>query len=181
MEPIGKAKQQDRRFDAYKLNMLHDLRRILVVVIALVAVFCLIFGISHVSGVSMQDSFQNGELVFYTRVTQDIKRGDVVSVRIPSGEYYIKRVIALGGDEVDLRDGVIYINGVPEKEDYIKGITLPEGSGVSYPLVVQDGDYFVVGDNRQESLDSRSFGAVSRKQIRGVIRFSLGWLWLHFH
>ena len=60
MEPIGKAGKQDRRFDACKLDLLHDIRRVLRIVIILVAVFCLVFGFSRVSGVSMLNTLQNG-------------------------------------------------------------------------------------------------------------------------
>ena len=119
--------------------------------------------------------------MFYTRFGTGISRGNVVSVRIPSGEYYIKRVVAVGGDEVDLRDGVLYINGQPEEGSYVRGVTKPESGSVTYPFTVAEGDYFVLGDNREESVDSRSFGTVSGSQIRGVIRFSIGWLWIHFH
>ena len=181
MEPIGRAGKQDRRLDGLKLKLLHDLRWILLAVAALVAVLCLVFGVSTVSGVSMLDTFHAGEHVFYLRVAIDPHRGDIVSVRVPSDEYYIKRVIAVGGDEVDLRDGALYINGVKEEGDYIRGVTEPEDGAVTYPFTVGEDDVFVVGDNREQSVDSRSFGCVNRSQVRGIVHFAAGWLYLRFY
>lgn len=68
MDPIGRAKQQDRRFDAVKLRLLHDLKWFVLAVGGLILIFCLVFGFSHVSGVSMLDTFHDGEAVFYFRI-----------------------------------------------------------------------------------------------------------------
>ena len=181
MPPQQARKKRSRRLDGYKLGLLHDLRRILLVAAGLVAVFCLLFGFSRVDGESMLDTFQNGELVFYSRINGQIGVGDVVSVHLASGEYYIKRVVAVGGDEIDLRDGVLYVNGAPEEAGYVRNATYPEEGIVTYPYTVPEGDVFVMGDNREGSTDSRTFGSVSTRQVRGVIRFSVGWLYWHWH
>lgn len=104
-----------------------------------------------------------------------------MSVRIPSGDYYIKRVVAGPGDEVDLRDGAFYINGQKETGDHIRGVTRAENGSVIYPFTVGSEDVFVVGDNREESVDSRAFGPVNKNQVRGVIRFAAGWFYLRFY
>ena len=167
------------RYDGHKLQLLHDFRLLLILIIAVFLVFRFVIGFSAVSGVSMLNTLHNGEMVFYTRINGELTHGDVISVRIPTGEYYINRVIAVGGDTVDLRDGVIYVNGVAEEGDYIRGTTLAEGGAFSYPFTVPEGDLFVLGDNREESVDSRSFGCVSARQIKGVVRFSFGLFYVH--
>lgn len=83
----------------------------------------------------------------------------------------IKRVIALAGDKVDIRDGKVYINDELLDEPYVKGIT--PGMGLEYPLVVPEGHVFVMGDNRENSLDSRSFGPVSLNSIEGKAIFRI--------
>jgi signal peptidase I len=83
----------------------------------------------------------------------------------------IKRVIAVAGDTVDIRDGKVYINGEVIEEPYIKGST-PSMSDI-YPLTLKDGEFFVMGDNRENSSDSRSFGPIKRENIEGRAMFRI--------
>ncbi len=83
----------------------------------------------------------------------------------------IKRVIALAGEEVDIRDGLVYVNGIQLDEPYVKGMT--PGMSMEYPLVVPQGQIFVMGDNRENSLDSRSFGPVSLSSVEGKAIFRI--------
>jgi len=75
---------------------------------------------------------------------------------------------------VDIRDSTLYINGVPETGDYIRGATYAEEGSFSYPYTVPQGDVFTLGDNRQESIDSRFYGSVSLRQVKGVLRLQIG-------
>jgi len=81
----------------------------------------------------------------------------------------IKRVIAAEGDTVDIHDGKLYINGEILEEPYIKGVT--QSLSVNYPLTLKDGEFFVMGDNRENSSDSRSFGPIKRENIEGKAMF----------
>lgn len=81
----------------------------------------------------------------------------------------IKRIIAVEGDKVDIHDGKVYINDELLDEPYVKGIT-PQME-MSYPLIVPEGYVFVMGDNRENSLDSRSFGPVEINSIEGKAVF----------
>lgn len=83
----------------------------------------------------------------------------------------IKRVIALAGDKVDIHDGLVYVNDILLDEPYVKGVT-PEMS-MQYPLVVPEGQIFVMGDNRENSLDSRSFGPISLNSVEGKAIFRI--------
>ena len=94
-------------------------------------------------------------------------------MRVPSGDYYVKRVIAGGGDVVDLRDGSVYVNGEKLDEEWAYGITETETGAVIYPYAVREGNVFVLGDNRQVSMDSRTFGEVNRRQIKGKILYQI--------
>jgi signal peptidase I len=98
------------------------------------------------------------------------RRGDIVVFRPPgaSDDPYIKRIIALPGETVEIRNGTVYINGQVLEEDYIAGTTSWRGGGGDdSQLVVPDEEYFVLGDNRDNSSDSRSFGTVPKDDIIG--------------
>lgn len=84
----------------------------------------------------------------------------------------IKRVIGVYGDIVDIRDGNVYINGQLADEVYAKGDTNP-GHSISYPLEVPEGSVFVLGDNRENSLDSRDLGFVKVDSIKGKAIYRL--------
>lgn len=77
----------------------------------------------------------------------------------------IKRVIGVPGDEIDIREGKVYINGDSYNEPYVKGITFPNNT--YFPIIVPDKKYFVMGDNRENSMDSRDIGLIGSDQIEG--------------
>ena len=84
----------------------------------------------------------------------------------------VKRVIAKEGDEVDIHGGYVYINGAREREGYHKGLTY-QREGLKFPYVVPEGTVFVLGDNRQHSMDSRDFGPVGLEYLEGKITYKL--------
>lgn len=88
-------------------------------------------------------------------------------------KYYVKRVIALPGQTVDIKDGKVYVDGKLFNEPYFKGITNPTDPNVSYPLIVEEGMVFVMGDNRSNSEDSRSsrLGQVPFEAVVGKSQF----------
>lgn len=164
-----------KKYDGLKYGWLKDTKKFLLLLVILFIVFHNIIGFSFVKGGSMEPTLLEGDIVLYTRINPQYHRGDVVSVRIPSGEYYVKRIIAMEGDVVDLRNGNVYLNGEPLSEPYLHGALTSEKEGmVKYPYTLEEGQIFVVGDNRAESMDSRSFGAIGLRQVRGRIWFRAG-------
>ncbi len=169
MEKKKKIKKRFRRFDGLKYGWLKDTKKFLLLFVFIFLLFRFVIGFSFIKGNSMEPTLHNEELVLYMRLHGECTRGDVVSVKIPSGEYYVKRIMAVAGDTIDIRDGEVYVNDKMLEEPYIKGETLKQSGRVQYPLTLQEGQIFVMGDNREDSMDSRAFGVVGERQIKGKI------------
>ena len=97
------------------------------------------------------------------------RRGDIVVFRPPgsSSDPYIKRIIGLPGETVEIQNGSVYINGEQLQENYVASGTSWRGGGGNSTLVIPEGEYFMLGDNRDNSSDSRSFGTVPKDDIIG--------------
>ena len=101
------------------------------------------------------------------------ERGDVVTARDPRGPgTLLKRVAAVGGQRVEVRDGVLFVDGRPVHEPYVDQSTV-DGTYFG-PVVVPDGDVFLLGDGREHSVDSREFGPVERADLTGKVLFGFG-------
>ena len=86
-------------------------------------------------------------------------------------EMYVKRVIGIPGDTVDIKDGFVYVNGNKLTEDYVKGATF--AGEITLPLTVEKNQVFVMGDNREVSVDSRAFGTVDYDRLEGKVAFRI--------
>ena len=86
---------------------------------------------------------------------------------------FVKRIVAVAGDVVELKDGQLFVNGSPSKYPEAKGVTREQSPQVKYPYTIQAGYFFALGDNREASSDSRSFGAQPYDRIIGkvILRF----------
>ena len=133
---------------------------------------------------SMEPTILIGDNVIAQKVTlevgQQVSAGDIVVFRNPVAtsehDILVKRVIAVGGQTVDLRDGVVYVDGRATDEPYTHGSTYPldtqaDGVEVSFPYTVPEGSVWLMGDNRENSADSRYFGAVPVENLIGVAFF----------
>jgi signal peptidase I len=123
-----------------------------------------------VQGQSMEPTLQNGEHLLVNKFIyrfQPPKDGQIIVFHppLPTTRDFIKRVIATPGEQVAMRDGFVYVNGVRRNEPYLPAAYR---DAASYPpTVVPAGDVFVLGDNRRNSEDSRMFGFVPIRSIRG--------------
>ena len=137
-----------------------------------------VFFFARVEGNSMLGTLKDGEVLFVWRagyVFGQPQRGDIVICHYPKtkdGGYldqkntcYVKRVIGLPGDTVSIRQGTVYINGEALKESYLE--TERTDSQSMEAVVLGEGEYFLMGDNRSDSTDSRRMGAVERGKILG--------------
>lgn len=122
-----------------------------------------------VEGESMSPTFASGDVLFINKVSSPV-RGDIV-VFTRNDKSYIKRVIALPGDSIVIRNSRVFVNGEVVVEAYIKEGVFDGGLIEDSEYTLLDGEYFVMGDNRNNSLDSRSFGVVYSSEIDGVKLF----------
>lgn len=121
----------------------------------------------RVDGESMYSTLDDGDILLLEKYDTKYERFDIVVFDL-NGERLIKRVIGLPGDEVEYKNNTLYINGTKVDEIYGYGIT----QDFKYTKKV-DNCYFVVGDNRNNSLDSRYFGCVPKDKIIGSVRYVL--------
>ena len=157
---------------------------ILITVIStfLAFVFVLAFGMQvKVIGDSMEPLEANGQTVLVTRLFYKIlspKEGDII-VFLPNGNanshYYIKRVVATPGDKVQIIDGSLYINGELSEEDDEKYDKMEDAGIAANEIKLGSGEFFVLGDNRNSSEDSRSanIGIVKSNMLIGKVWFKL--------
>jgi len=143
----------------------------IIVAVALVLVIHNYIGqLVRVEGASMQPTLYTDQRVLVTKIPywndENIERGDIVITKYPgSRENFVKRIIALPGDTIRITDGILYINDTAIDEPYIKEEMYSDYT----ETLVPEGYYFVMGDNRNNSKDSRSssVGALPRDMIQG--------------
>lgn len=129
----------------------------------------------EVSGSSMVPTFHNSDRCLLNRVICDFRaphRGEIVVVRDPTdGAYCVKRVVGLPGESLYFKDGRLFVNGEELDEPY-----LPAGTRTFTPEKIQNelvlcgkDRYFILGDNRNNSFDSRFYGPIARQNILGIV------------
>jgi len=176
-EEIKKNNEEERlSFEQSVMLYLHDLIHLLAIVMI---VFVLLFRIVIASGSSMYSTLWDGDWLLVTGSVfyDEPQTGDIIVASkdsFNSGEPIIKRVIATEGQwvDIDFETGIVYVNGNALDEPYVNTPTnLYEG--VEFPLMVDEGCIFVMGDNRNESKDSRSpeIGLIDQREILGKAIF----------
>lgn len=146
-------------------------KRAVIVIVVLAAILVFVrfsLGISMVDGDSMAPSCQKGDLVFYFKPAKNYRPGDLVIFRKWDGFLSLKRITAGPGQTVEIKEDGLFINGSAVSEAYTDTPTEARGE-ITYPLTLGNNEYFVLGDNRVNSLDSRDYGPVSRERLIGKV------------
>lgn len=170
-EPVTKEK---KRFRDGKLNVFEVFQAIISALVVITILFTFAFRVVNVDGTSMKPTLQHNDKVVVSTVGYEPKRGDIVVISSTDGirEPIIKRIVAVGGDTVDINftTGVVTVNG--NEEDYTDELTSQQFD-IAFPITVPEGTVFVLGDNRGNSLDSRStrVGCVDERLVVGKVLF----------
>ena len=154
----------------------NSLQIFLVFAAILLVIYIFVLEPHQVDGISMFPTFHNGDLLlsYLLPVRFDqLKRGDVVVFNSPTEEdkLFIKRVIAIPGERIMVQNGGVYINGAKFDESAYLAPTVMTYGGASIPdgqqITVPQGDLVVMGDNRENSSDSRAWGPLDKKKLIG--------------
>jgi signal peptidase I len=155
-----------------KGSLLYDLlllvAQIAAIALGAVVIFSFVFGIMRVTDPSMEPHFQDGDLVLFYRLDKDYSSQDVV-VYENNGFLTSGRVVAKGGDTVNIDSRGLLVNGSYQQEQGITDETTQVADGVTFPLTVPEGSVFLLGDNRDEAVDSRIVGCVPVDQTLGKV------------
>ncbi len=167
-----------RNHDAFWDELLDWLKTVCITMLFVILCFTYVGRTAIVNGRSMESTLYEDDMLILLSVGREPAQGDVVACNCEGlGEVIVKRVAAVGGQQVDIdfEAGKVYVDGKEFTVDGIENITTDSESGFEYPLTVPQGYYFVLGDNRQHSTDSRSsfVGFVSRDDILGRAVFRI--------
>ena len=168
-----RAEPQQNR--TWQQSLVIDLKELVYVLAVFMLIYMLFFRVVVVVGPSMKNTLQDGDrlLLINSVIYNKPKQGDIIVAKVDSyseDECIVKRVIATEGQTVDIdfQKGIVYVDGQELVEDYTLTSTT-HFEGVKFPVEVTEGHVFVLGDNRDNSLDSRSpqIGLIDEREILG--------------
>ena len=155
------------------LNRIYRIITVLVIALGLTFIILWIFGIVTVvrgNGPSMEPTLKDGERYLMIKVDpENIKRGDIIGAELPDGTQVTKRVIGLPGESISIGYSSIWINGDWIEEPYLEHPGWNDFGKYDKEITLGPDEYFVIGDNREQSLDSRHFGTIKEEQIIGKV------------
>ena len=191
---------KEKKKKSVKREILEWVASLLAALVIVLPLKAFVFEFVRVDGGSMNDTLESGEIMFVSKLgysstwlylpwqSDEAKesakritlggapeRFDVVVCRYPGrgGTYFVKRVVGLPGDTVELREGYLYVNGERYEEEYISDEYRVFGGSNGWdfgPYTVPEGEYFVMGDHRNNSNDSRAQGSITRDMIVGHVK-----------
>ena len=155
-------------------EFIKDTAKIVLFIIIILFIVQYVFSITKVVGSSMYPTLKDEEILvlnkFKYRIS-NVKRGDIISLKYADTKYLIKRVIGVPNDTISIKDSVLYINSEKYEEEYIsKELIYPDFdlSDLGYAKIPEN-MYLVLGDNRENSLDSREIGLIKKEDIIGKV------------
>lgn len=173
------------KYQYSKTKTVHDIFEVVNIIPVFIAIVALVntFALFPASVIktSMEPNFSEGDRILVYHFFEDYDRFDVIIAKVTEEDYYLKRVIGLPGEKVTIKEGHIFINDViivDTTPKYESSETYCEAGASADPLaecswVVPDGEYFLLGDNREASIDSRVFETIKREDLYGKVIIKL--------
>ncbi len=157
-----------------------DTFKYLFIIVFVLFLVIYIITLQQVVGPSMSPTLNSGDVVFLDKISYrfiDIKRNDIVALYYADSKYLIKRIVGMPGDKIEFKDNQLYVNDEIVSEDYLADDTITNDfklSDIGYTTIPED-MYLVLGDNREDSLDSRDekVGLIPKKNILGKVRIKI--------
>lgn len=132
----------------------------------IIIIRCFVIDKVIISGTSMYPTLENKDVCLMKKNgLSDVKRYDIVIAKV-NGKQVVKRVVGMSGDTIQIKENTVYINGEKIADEYDFVTTY---SGIAESIVIKEGEYFLLGDNRDNSFDSRDFGNVKFEHIIGIV------------
>ncbi len=150
------------------MKLFKELLPYIMIVVVVVAIRAFIATPVRVDGASMNPTLEDGEILILKKYDRSLERFDIVVLDY-NGEKLVKRVIGLPGEKIAYKDDKLYVDGKRVKEPFEHEVT----DDFELEEQIPEGYYFVLGDNRINSTDSRMIGAISKEQIQGTTNFSI--------
>ena len=150
------------------MKIIKEILPYVLIIIAVILIRTFIITPVRVDGASMDQTLEDGQILLLYKLA-NVDYGDIVVLdEEKEGEIIIKRIIGMPGDTVSINDNTVYVNGEELEEDYAYGETSDYEE-----ITLGDDEYFILGDNRPISKDSRYFGPVKEDEIIGKVIFRL--------
>ena len=160
------------------LRFIKEIYPYVIIVVVVLFVKTYVIAPIQVNGISMDSTLKDGDIMLLNKLQYKrygVKRGDIVVIK-NRGSHIIKRIIGLPGDNIKVEDNILYINGKEYKEDYLDKGTVTNDFSLEELFdtdKVPEGTYFVMGDNRDDSLDSRILGFIDEDDIEGIASITI--------
>lgn len=153
------------------MNFIKTILPYLIIVVVVIFIRTFILTPVIVSGTSMNDTLKNGELLLLKKYDKSFERFDIVVFDYGDSKL-VKRIIGLPGETLEYKDGILYINGKETEDPFASSTKDFKLTDLNIDVIPED-YYFVMGDNRSNSSDSRIIGPISKDTINGTTSFSL--------
>lgn len=148
------------------VEFLRDISKYLIIIVVMLILVIFVISFHQVIGPSMSPTVKEGSVFIVNKLVynlRDIKRNEIIVLQHDE-KYMIKRVIGLPGEHIEYKDNKLYINGEEYEETFLKKGVKTDNYDTG---VIPKGKYFVLGDNRENSLDGNDFGLIKKKDIVG--------------
>ena len=164
----SKKKEKEQMINRIKAEALAILVKIIVLVLIFWVLLFGAFGVYRIDDYAMSPSCKDGDIIFFDRTKKDYQAGDLV-VFSKEGETQIRRIVAVPGEQVEVTQEGLIVDGYLQSEREITTETLPFENDVSYPVQLGAQEYFVLADKRDSAIDSRWYGTINKEEIHGSV------------